>query len=364
MLVRKHLKNLKGYKPGKPISEVKRELGLEQVIKLASNENPFPPSSRVQKAISDSLKEINRYPDANCFLLRRELAKRLKISPDNLIFGNGSDELIVLAFRAFVEEDEEIVVGEPSFLIYQSQAEAFKIKVKKSHLKNFRYDLKDMRRLITKKTKLIFIANPDNPNGTYLSEQEVDDFLKSLPEHVVVFFDEAYAEFAPRDFPKTLNFLKKGYNIIVTRTFSKAYSLAGLRIGFGVSNKDFIEAMNKVREPFNVNSLAQIAAVEALKDKSYLKQSLSYIRKEKEFLYSGLQTLKFNFVKSYTNFILVSTGGTDSKKVFNDLLKRGVIVRDMSGWGLKNYIRVTVGKHNQNNKFLKELSFICKDIRR
>ncbi|MBN2120124.1 MAG: histidinol-phosphate transaminase [Candidatus Omnitrophica bacterium] len=353
---RKHLKNIKNYQPGKPIEEVKRDLGLRQVIKLASNESPFPPSKATRKALIENICRVNRYPDSQGYYLKRKLAANLKVKPGNIILGNGSDELIVLALRAFVDPGQEVIVGNPTFLIYEIQAKACGLRVVRSRLKDFRYDLDDIKRKITKKTKLIFIANPDNPNGTYLKHEEIQSFLKAIPRKVIVFFDEAYCEFSPEDFPKSINFLKQGYNMIFTRTFSKVFGLAGLRIGYGIAKPELIRSLDKVREPFNVNSLAQAAACSCLNQKNQARQTVRYINKEKYFFYEGLGNLNLRFVKSATNFILVDLGRISSKAVFSRLLKKGIIVREMSSWGFKNFIRVTVGTHSQNRRFLKALS--------
>ncbi len=356
MLIRKHLKNITSYQPGKPIQELKRELGLKKVIKLASNENPFPPPLSVRKALKKSLRELNRYPDAGGYYLKKAISKKFRTRPQNIILGNGSDEIIVLALRAWVEPDEEVIVGYPSFLIYEIQAKALGLRVVRSPLKNFRYDLEDIRKKINKKTKLIFIANPDNPNGSYLNFKEIKNFLKKIPKKVIVFFDEAYFEFAPPDFPKSIEFVKRGYNVIFTRTFSKVYGLAGLRIGYGIAKEELIQGLEKVREPFNVNSLAQISAEVALRDKKYLRKIVSYINREKKYIYEELGKLNLNYIKSATNFILIDLGGScSSLKLSNYFLKRGVIIREMSPWGYKNFIRVTIGRHSENMRFIEIL---------
>lgn len=357
-MIKKYLEKIKPYKAGKPIEEVKRDLGLKRIIKLASNENPFSPSPKVLDVLNRKMGHINRYPDSQCYYLRQELASYYGIDGDNIIFGNGSDELIILALRACAEEGSEIIIGVPSFLIYEIQARAFGIKVVKSPLKEHRYDLNDMKKRITKNTRIIFIANPDNPNGSCLSDKEIKDFMKDIPDDVLVFFDEAYFEFSPDYFSGTLDYVKNKKNVIVSRTFSKAYSLAGLRIGYGIGAGDVMEAINKVKEPFNVNSLAQYAALEALKDKKYLKNCLGYIEKEKQFLYEELGRLGLFYVESSTNFILFNTGAMSSSDIYNKLLSKGIIVRNMSGWGMDNSIRVTIGKHEENQEFIKALEKI------
>lgn len=361
MLARKHLKKIRIYKPGKPIDEVKREMGLRKVYKLASNENPFGPSGKVISAIKKEISNINRYPDANCYYLRKKLAQKLQVKEQNLIFGNGSDEIIVLALRAFVEPGvDEVIVSYPTFLIYEIQAKAQGVKTVNVSSRNLRYDLDAIRKKVTGKTKIIFIANPDNPTGTYINSDQMKNFFKKIPRNIIIFLDEAYSEFAPRNYPKSIDFFKAGCNIIFTRTFSKAYGLAGLRIGYGVAKKELIEAMDKVREPFNVNCLAQSAALAALKETSYTKKVVACIKQEKRFLYNNLDKLGIPYVKSATNFILIKIGKSSSA-FQNYLLRKGIIVRDMSAWKLRNYIRVTIGRHAENVEFIKKLkAFLAK----
>ena len=350
MLYRKELEKINSYKPGKPIEEVKRSLGLEEVYKLASNEIPFAPYY-LRKVINNELKNINRYPESNCFYLRKKISKRLGVEQDQIVFGNGSDELITLSLRAIINKDDEVIVAYPTFLIYEIQAKIQNAKVVRVPLTNFRYDLNKISEKVTKNTKIIFIANPDNPTGTYLNNNEIREFLEKIPEEVLVFFDEAYFEFAPSNFPQTLKFMKTRGNIIVARTFSKVYGLAGLRIGYGITTKETAEFLNKVREPFNINRFAQVAAVAALENDSFIKKVLRYISKEKAYLYKELKRCNLFFIESATNFILV-----DFKKpvlpLFNFLLKQGIIIRNLDSWGLDNCFRVTVGLHRENKKFI------------
>ncbi|MCP4652526.1 MAG: histidinol-phosphate transaminase [Candidatus Omnitrophica bacterium] len=357
-MFRKDLVKIKAYKPGRPIEEVKRALGLKEVYKLASNEVPFAPNY-IKKAILKEVANVNRYPEGGCFYLRRALAKQLKVDRDQIVFGNGSDELIVLALEAFIQKGDEIVVAYPTFLIYELQGMVKGAKVRRLPLKDFRYDLDAMAKAITNKTKIVFIANPDNPGGTYLNKIEVEQFLKKIPKNVLVFLDEAYFEFAPSNFPKSLNLLKKRGNIIVTRTFSKAYGLAGLRIGYGVTTKKIADILNKIREPFNVDRIAQVAAIEALKNKDFLNKVLKFVKKEKQYLYNELKKLKFDFIESATNFVLINLK-KDTASLNEYLLKEGVIIRELRGWGLNNFFRVTVGLHKENVKFIKCLkSYMC-----
>jgi histidinol-phosphate aminotransferase len=348
---------VKQYVPGKPIEEVQRELGLKEVIKIASNENCLGPSPKAAAAIRRSIKNINRYPDASAFYLRKRLAAFLGMAGDRIIFGNGSDEIIGMAIRTFVGEGDEVVIAKPTFLIYEIMSQIHNAAIKTVPLTaDFRYDLKGMKAAVTKKTKMVFIANPDNPTGTYVTKAELDSFLAGVPETTMVFLDEAYFEFADdnaRDYPDGLEYLDRP-NIIVARSFSKAYGLAGLRIGYGVSSAETISFMERTREPFNVNLLAQEAAAAALGDSAFLKRTLAHVAAEKKFLYGELKAMGLKYVPSATNFIMVDVK-RDCKDVFAALLKDGVIVRDMKAWGWGTFIRVTVGTRPENKKFVKAL---------
>lgn len=354
-IARKEIFKVRPYVPGRPIEEVQRELGLREVIKLASNESPLPPSPQVIKAITRAAQSLNRYPDGSCFYLRRRLARKLGVKENQLVFGNGSDEIIVLAVKALVNPGEEIIVARPTFLIYEIASTISGAKVISVPLKNFRYDLKAMKSKITPKTKIIFIANPDNPTGSYVDKKEVTEFLKWIPQNTIVYFDEAYFELVDKkDFPSSLQLLRRKKNLIITRTFSKAYSLAGLRIGYGIASPEIIDCLNRVREPFNINSLAQAAALASLSDGTHLARLKKVIRQGKAYLIKNLKQMKLEFVPPAANFILINLK-QNSLPITNRLLKAGVIVRDMQGWGLKNFIRVTVGTMEENKKFISSL---------
>ena len=354
-LERKEVQKIKPYIPGKPIEEVKRELGLKKVIKMASNESPFGPSPSVIKAITKQSAALNRYPEGDCFYLRKKLAKKIGVSEEQLTFGNGSDEIIILAIRAFVNPGDEIVISDPTFLIYEIASKIAGAKVKKVAFRNFKYDLVAMKKAITRKTKIVFIANPDNPIGTYVNETEVRTFLKGLPKDLIIFFDEAYYEIVnKKNYPNTLKFLRQKKNIIITRTFSKAYGLAGLRIGYGISQPKIAKCLNSVREPFNVNSLAQAAALKSLEDKKYLKRLRKTIIEGREFICENIKEMGLEFVPSVTNFVLINLK-KDSTEVFKQLLRKGIIVRDMKNWNFKTYIRVTIGRKEENKKFINAL---------
>ncbi|MDP2912783.1 MAG: histidinol-phosphate transaminase [Candidatus Omnitrophota bacterium] len=356
-LVRQNILNVKNYVPGKPIEEVRRELGLDEVIKLASNENCLGPSPKAIRAIRRSLKDVNRYPDSSFFYLRKKIAGSLGIKEKEVVFGNGSDEIICLAVRAFVEDGDEVIIAKPTFLIYEIVSQIQNASVRFVPLdRDLRHDLKAMKEAVTNSTKMVFIANPDNPTGTYVTKSELDEFFKGLRDDLIVFIDEAYFEFANygfKDYPNGMDYLRRP-GVIVARSFSKAYGLAGLRIGYGISSPEVIQYMDMVREPFNVNSLAQAAALAALEDKVFLKKTLAHVEKEKKFLYSAFQNMGLDCIKSATNFIVVDVK-RDCKEVFNVLLKDGVIVRDMKAWGLDTFIRVTVGTRAEDRKFLAAL---------
>ena len=350
----KYIFDIKPYVPGKPIDEVKREFKLKRVIKLASNENPYPPSSKVIQAIARASWQVNRYPDGGCFVLRQALAKHLKIKPEQLIFGNGSDEIIVLAVKAFVGKGDEVVIAKPSFLIYEIACKLAGAKIHEVPLKSFRYDLEGMKAKANKNTKIVFIGNPDNPAGTYINAKEAEDFMKSVSRDTLVFFDEAYFEYVQaKDYPDTLKLMKKYPNLMTTRTFSKMYGLAGLRVGYGIASPQIIDILNRLREPFNINSLAQVAATAALADKAYYRRIAINVEQQRQSLYLGLTAMGLKFEQSFTNFILIRV--SNASQIALGLLKKGVIVRDMTAWGISNYIRVSIGTAAENKRFIKTL---------
>ena len=360
-LARKILAGVTPYVPGKPIEEVQRELGLASAMKLASNENPLGPSPKALEAVRRALPSLHRYPDGSCFYLVRKLAQHVGLTPEQLIIGNGSDEIITLAVRAFVEPGEEVVIAHPTFLVYRIAAQLAEAKIRTVPMKDFRYDLAGMRRAATPRTKLMFIANPDNPTGSYVTRAEVEELLSGLPPGVILFFDEAYAEWvdAP-DYPQTLPLIGSR-PVIVARTFSKAYGLAGLRVGYGMASPELIDAMRRVREPFNVNSLAQVAAAAALDDADHLEATRRLLREEKRKLVRALEEMKFRYVPSVTNFILFQAG-PKAAELAQRLLKKGIIVRHMQAWDLPEYIRVTVGLPEENDAFIQTLKQLGGEI--
>ena len=356
-LVRKHLLSIAPYEAGKPIEEVKRQLGLKEVIKLASNENPLGPSPKAIKAIRKSMSQVNRYPDSQGFYLKRKLAKSLNVQPSNIVLGNGSDELIDIIIKTFVEDDEHIITSDSTFLEYKIISHIKGRTVITVPLRYFKYDLEAVKKKIDKSTKVIFISNPNNPTGTYVTKYEIDSFLRDLPLDVILVLDEAYDVFIDvDDFPNGLSYIRNK-NVIVLKTFSKAYGLAGLRIGYAVAKPELTAYMEIARQPFNVNLLAQAAAQAALDDKKFLKKTKLAIAQGKDYLYDKLTELGLAYVPSVTNFILIDMG-RDGGEVFRQMMKFGVIVRDMKQYGLKNFIRVTIGTKKENERFIRVLKKI------
>ncbi|MCM8796139.1 MAG: histidinol-phosphate transaminase [Candidatus Omnitrophica bacterium] len=355
VLARKHLIKVAPYQAGRPIEEVKRQFALRNVIKLASNENPLGPSPKALVAIKKNLHLINRYPDANGFYLKRKLAQVFNVSLANIVLGNGSDELIDIIVKAFVEKDEGIITSEGTFLEYKIISQVHGRKVTTVPLRNFKYDLEAIKKKINPKTKVVFISNPNNPTGTYVTQYEIEEFLHDLPEDLLVVFDEAYDVFIDvDDFPKSLELVRNQKNIIILKTFSKSFGLAGLRIGYALAHPQLVRYMEIVRQPFNVNFLAQVAAEAALEDKEFLKKTRQVILEGKNYLYVALNKMGLAYVPSAANFILIDVA-RDGARVFRQMLKYGVIVRDMQQYGLKDFIRVSIGTKEENERFIRAL---------
>jgi len=353
-LVRKNIFNVNAYVAGKPIEETKRQLGLREVIKLASNENPLGPSPKAVAAIRKASLGINRYPDSQSFYLKKKLARALSIEPANLVLGNGSDELIDIIIKTFVEDDENIITAETTFLEYEIIARVNNRKITQVPLRYFKYDLESMKRKIDRKTKLIFIANPNNPTGTYVTKYELRDFMAGLPDNTLLVMDEAYDAFIDvNDFPNTLDIFKNK-RMIILKTFSKSYALAGLRLGYAIVNAELASYMERVRQPFNVNLLAQAGALAALDDKEFLRKTRKVVLEGKAYLYDNLKKMGLAYVPSVANFILIDVG-QEGVGLFNKMLRFGVIVRDMQQYGLKNFIRVTIGTKKENERFVRVL---------
>ncbi len=350
--------DLKPYTPGKPIEEVKRELGLEDIIKMASNENPLGPSPRAIEALRDSLNMMHFYPDANCYYLKQRLASFLGVQDNQLLVGNGSDELLKLLVETFINRGDEVIFGLPSFSEYEFTATIMGAKCIAVPLIDFRHDLTAMAAAINDKTKIIYLCNPNNPTGAAVSRAEADEFMARVPDDVIVVFDEAYFEYVEcPDFPNGMDYLQQGRNVIVSRTFSKIYGLAGLRIGYMATAPEIVAAVERVTEPFNVNLLAQIAALAALDDNDHVEASQKLNSEGKAYLYKEFEKMGLKYVPTEANYIFVDTS-RDCQEVFKQLMLKGVIIRTGDIFGYPTYIRVTVGSPSENQRFIKALQDI------
>jgi histidinol-phosphate aminotransferase len=356
-LMQPHLRNVKPYVPGKPIEELRRERNFEgEIIKLASNENPYEPIEEVRQAIVDELVQINRYPNSGCFNLCAELGRFHRVSPGRIFIGNGSNEIIDLLVRAFVSPDEEIAYAWPSFIVYPIVSQLAGVKAVEVPLRDYRVDMPALRKAVTRKTKIVFVCNPNNPTATYVSAAEVARFLEDLPDSTLVVFDEAYFEYVTAgDFPDTLGIVPSRQNVIVLRTFSKIHSLSGIRVGYSVSHEDVVTCLHKVRQPFNVNSIAQAASLAALRHMDKVAARAKENRDELHFVREELEKLGFVVPPSQTNFLL-AVPPRGSGAIVERLMDRGIIVRPMKPFGLGDEtFRVTVGTPAENRKFIATL---------
>ena len=351
-----HVRAIAPYVGGKPIDEVARELKLDPatIIKLASNENPRGPSPKALAAIAAAASDLTRYPDGNGFALKAALSNRLGVRPEQLVLGNGSNDVLELATQAFLREGDSAVYSQYAFVVYPLATQARGAHGIEVPAKDHAHDLDAMRAAIMPGTKIVFVANPNNPTGTWLTGAAVESFIASVPKDVIVVLDEAYNEFLePSEQSASIKWLPKFPNLIVSRTFSKAYGLAALRIGYGVMDAALADLLNRVRQPFNVNSLAQAAAIAALDDVDYVTESRRLNREGLRQLEAGLEALSIRYVRSHGNFILIDVG--DAAAVNLALLRQGIIVRPVANYGLPSFLRVTVGLPAENARFLAAL---------
>jgi len=342
------------YEPGKPIEDVARELGLDPatIIKLASNENPLGPSPRAVEAGRKAMEGVRLYPDGGCCELRRRLAERFGLGSDQIILGNGSNEIIELLGHVFLEPGDEVIMGTPAFVVYKLVALLFGARPIEVPLVNHRHDLGQMAEAITERTKLVFLPSPNNPTGTANSQPEIEDFIRALPGSVVFVLDEAYAEYL--DSPPDLRpLIAAGHKVVCLRTFSKIFGLAGLRVGFGYGDAGLIALLNRVRQPFNLNGVAQATALAALDDGDHLEHCRSSNREGLARISRGFKSLGLEFIPSVANFVTVRVG--DGRRIFQALQETGIIVRPMEGYGMGHWIRVSVGTAEENNRLLREL---------
>lgn len=359
-----YVSKIEPYQPGMPVEELERELGITNSVKLASNENPVGPSPMAVQALAAPASTLNRYPDGGCFYLRKRLAAGLGVGEDELIFGNGSNELIEIAVRTFMRPGDEAVMAHPTFVVYAMAAGVHGCTAVEVPLKDDAHDLTAMAEAINDKTKMVFIANPNNPTGTIKTKQEFGEFMGRVPEGVLVVMDEAYFEYVTRDdYADSVEYLRAGREILILRTFSKIYGLAGLRIGYGITSAGVAADMNRVREPFNTNSLAQCAALAALGDTAHLQRSRRLNEEGKHYLYRELEALGVDFVPTEANFIFMRV--SDAPAMYGALLKEGVIIRPMGpgGAGGAGAVRATIGLPEENERFVKALGAYLKEQR-
>lgn len=347
-LVSDNIRTLVPYSPGKPIEELERELGIKGSIKLASNESPLGPSKKAIEAIRAALKSLHRYPDGGGYYLKKALSEKHKVGTDQIILGNGSNEVIEIFVRTFLMPGDEAIMASPTFVVYPMVVQAAYGKNVIVSLKDGRHNLDEMAKKVTDKTKIIFIANPNNPTGTINTVTEFDSLMNKIPEKVMVVVDEAYFEYVTSPYyPDTMRHLIEGRNILILRTFSKIYGLAGLRIGYGITKKEFVDEMNKVRQPFNTNSLAQVGALAALSDYRHVEDSKKINEEGKRYLYKEFDSMGIKYLPTEANFIYIEIEG-DAFELYNRLLKEGVIIRPMG----KRNLRITIGLPEENKRFI------------
>ena len=356
-LARPGVQKLSPYVPGKPVEELAREFGLrpQDIVKLASNENPLGPSPTVREAVAAALAELTRYPDGNGFALKQALAAKLGVDTASITLGNGSNDILELVARAFVGPEHEVVFSDHAFAVYPIVTQAVGAKAVSVPAKDWGHDLDAMAAAITPATRVVFIANPNNPTGTWIERPALEAFLDRVPENVIVVLDEAYTEYVETDdVPNGVDYLPRYPNLLVSRTFSKAYGLAALRVGYGLSSPVIADALNRVRQPFNVNSLALAAALAALQDEAYLIESRRINRQGMQQLEDGCAALGLSWIPSRGNFLAIDVG-REAAPIFQALLREGVIVRPVANYGMPNHLRVTIGLPEENQRFLDAL---------
>ncbi|MCR6544097.1 histidinol-phosphate transaminase [Dehalobacterium formicoaceticum] len=360
-LARKGIEKLIAYVPGKPVEEVAREYGITEIVKLASNENPLGTSPKALAAMQQILPSVYMYPEGSSPALRERIAANYGIESDMVIFGNGADNILLLIAQAFINEGDEVIIGDPTFSVYETTTRIMGGRVLKVPLKNFTYDLAGIKGKISEKTKIIYICNPNNPTGTIVYQDEVAEFMASVPENCIVVFDEAYAEFAQKtNFPQTIQLVKEQRNVLIVRTFSKVYGLAGVRVGYAVGPKHLLGVLNKVVEPFPVNKVAQAGALGALEDQEFLDEVMRVTEVGKKYLYQEFTKMKMTYAPTFTNFVLVDFK-RDAEVITKKLLERGIIIRPGQIWQLPTCARITIGTMAQNEKLIAALKEIIKE---
>ena len=352
-----YIRSIAPYQPGKPISDLARDKGLDpsQIVKLASNENPLGVSPNAHMAMMDALDDIARYPDGNSVALRDAVCEKFKVTPSQLVFGNGSNDILELSARAFLATGDEAVYSQHAFAVYSLVTQAVGATGVIVPAKQFGHDLDAMLKAITPKTRMVFVANPNNPTGTLIGKLELKKFLSAVPKYVLIMLDEAYDEYLTDELKaESIGWLGEFDNLVISRTFSKAYGLAGLRVGFGVTSTKIADLMNRVRQPFNVNSIAQAAAVASLADDEFVERTRALNQAGMVQITQGLQKLGLAFIPSFGNF--VSFKVDDARVVYERLLNQGVIVRPIANYEMPDYLRVSIGLFSENARFLEVLA--------
>ncbi|MGQ9630944.1 MAG: histidinol-phosphate transaminase [bacterium] len=350
---KRYILKVQPYQPGKPIEEVGRELGLSNIVKLASNENPLGPPASAVEAIKDMAGRVHLYPDGSGYHLKRSLSDHLGVGSENIILGSGSDEIVSLVCQGFLGRGKNAVMAKGAFIRYWMGTTLIGAKAVQVPMRDYTHDLKAMAEVVNPRTKVVFVCNPNNPTGTMNTADEVRDLVDRTPENVIIVFDEAYYEYIDDpNYPRTIDYIKEGReNIIVLRTFSKVYGLAGLRIGYGIAHPKLIEYLDRLRGPFNITSVALAAAEAALGDQEHVVRSKRMNDMGRNFLVRNFREMGIHFVPSVANFILFDTG-RDGNSVFQDLMREGIIVRPMGGYGFPTFIRVTIGATDENEKLI------------
>jgi histidinol-phosphate aminotransferase len=358
-----HISTLVPYPPGKPIEELEREYGITGSIKLASNENAWGPSPRAVEAIKEALQNLHRYPDGSCYYLTQSLAGKLGVKPEEIVFGNGSNEIIGLLMAAFLQPGEEVITSHPTFLMYQKlvQVQGGSNKVVELAA-GMHHDLKAILGAVSAKTKMVFLDNPNNPTGTIIDKYDFALFMEQLPQGIIVVLDEAYVDFMDPELRIDVKaYIRDGKPVAALRTFSKAYGLSGLRLGYGIMDVDMAGYLNRVRQPFNVNSLAQVGGVAALEDDEHYRMTLQKSSVGIGWLSREVAKLGCRPMQTHTNFFLIDVKG-DARKLYEHMLHQGVIVRPMQAYGYPNYIRITVGRADENERFVESLAKSLKEL--
>ncbi len=358
-----HISTLVPYPPGKPIEELEREYGISGSIKLASNENAWGPSPKAVAAIRDALQNLHRYPDGSCYYLAKGLSEKLGVRPEELVFGNGSNEIIGLLIAAFLQSGDEVITSHPTFLMYQKLVQVQGgINTVVELTETMNHDLAAILGAVSSKTRMIFLDNPNNPTGTIIDKDAFASFMEQLPDEVMVVLDEAYVDFmTPELRIDVLAYIREGRPVAALRTFSKAYGISGLRLGYGIMGVEMADYLNRVRQPFNVNSLAQVGGVAALSDEEHYRMTLQKSREGIAWLSKEVEKLGCRPMETHTNFFLIDVKG-DGKKLYEHMLHQGVIVRPMLAYGYPNYIRITAGRADENQRFVKALGKSLKEL--